>query len=218
MENYQISNKGSGTIFKNPLLEKLTRTHFAFPVILYFSVGIFSIIYCAVFYHPSLLLIGILFLCGILIFTLVEYLIHRFVFHFNAETAKEKEIKYKIHGVHHHYPKDRDRLVMPPLLSIVLALIFFIFFRLLFNENGLLLFGGFSCGYSLYLIIHYCVHRYRQPKNFMSFLWKHHSLHHYRSDESAFAVSNPFWDYLFGTMPDKKNGNKNDMEKLPDSR
>ena len=216
MEDYKISNKGTTALFKNPILESLTRTYFAVPVILFLVVGI---IFAAFSYFAKAISIGnilLLFLAGVLFFTLIEYLIHRFVFHFNAETEKEKLLQYKIHGVHHHYPKDKDRLVMPPVLSVGISAAFFFVFGFTMSNYAYPFFAGFVSGYSLYLFIHYAVHRYRQPKNFLSFWWKHHSLHHYKSDERAFSVTNPLWDYIFGTMPDKKTIAQGDKEKLPD--
>ncbi|MEI2759156.1 MAG: sterol desaturase family protein [Bacteroidia bacterium] len=216
MENREISNKGSATLFQNRLLERLTRTTFYFPVVLYLVIGMVTSVYCYFSLSIHILTIIGLFVTGVFIFTLVEYLIHRFVFHFKANTPRQHELKYKIHGVHHHYPKDKDRLAMPPLMSLTLAALFFLLYKWLFGNYGIALFSGFVSGYSIYLIIHYAVHRYRQPHNFLSILWKHHSLHHYRSDSSAFSVSNPMWDYIFGTMPDKKSIQKGDKEKLPD--
>lgn len=216
MDNFKISNTGTTELFSNPLLEKLTRTYFAFPVILYLAAGIVSVGLAYTLDGLGILSIILLFIGGAFFFTLIEYSIHRFIFHFNAETEKEKEIKYKIHGVHHHYPKDKDRLVMPPVISVLLASVFFFIFYFTMGKYSLAFFGGFVSGYSIYLLIHYAVHRYRPPKNFLSILWKHHSLHHYRSDDAAFGVSMPLWDYLFGTMPDKKSIKKEELESLPD--
>ena len=217
MENRKISNKGSATLFQNRLLERLTRTTFYFPVILFLLVGVATALYCYLSLKINVFIIVALFVAGLFAFTLVEYLIHRFVFHFNASTPGQELLKYKIHGVHHHFPKDKDRLAMPPFMSLTLAVLFFLLYKWLFGNYGIALFSGFVSGYSVYLIIHYAVHRYRQPRNFLSILWKHHSLHHYRSDNSALSVSNPMWDYIFGTMPDKKSIQKGDKEKLPDS-
>lgn len=216
MENFKVSNTGTTSLFKNPVLEKLTRTNFTFPVILFLAVGIASSVYGTLNNYTSAWVTIFLYPGGIFFFTFIEYIMHRFVFHFNAVTEKEKEIKYKIHGVHHHFPKDKDRLVMPPILSIGLSVVFFGIFWLV-SSNGVYAFwGGFLSGYSLYLIIHYSVHRFKQPKNFLSVLWKHHSLHHYRSDDSAFGVSNPMWDYIFKTLPPKKSIKKEELESLPD--
>ncbi|HNR20646.1 MAG TPA: sterol desaturase family protein [Bacteroidia bacterium] len=216
MENFKVSNTGTTSLFKNPILEKLTRTNFFFPVVLFLVVGLSSAAYGFFYNYSSALVSIVLFVGGIFFFTLIEYVMHRFVFHFNAVTEKEKEIKYKMHGVHHHYPKDKDRLVMPPVISIGLAVVFFGIFWLVSNKGVYAFWGGFLSGYSLYLIIHYSVHRFKQPKNFLSILWKHHSLHHYRSDDSAFGVSNPMWDYIFRTLPPKRSIKKEELESLPD--
>ncbi len=216
MENFKVSNTGTVSLFKNTVLERLTRTNFFFPVILFLIAGVASAIYGYENNFTSGLATTLLYAGGIFFFTFIEYVMHRFVFHFNAVTPKEKEIKYKMHGVHHHYPKDKDRLVMPPVLSIGLATVFFCVFWLISHKWVYAFWGGFLNGYSLYLFIHYSVHRFKQPKNFLSILWKHHSLHHYRSDDSAFGVSNPMWDYIFKTLPPKKSIKKEELESLPD--
>jgi sterol desaturase/sphingolipid hydroxylase (fatty acid hydroxylase superfamily) len=201
MNGFKINNKGSGKVFSNPVLDRLTRTHFAIPVVLYYTVGALTLGYGV--YSPEIRLVKYfwLFPAGMFLFSFVEYLIHRFVFHFKAETETAREVQYKIHGIHHQYPRDKDRLVMPPLMSMLLASIFLFLFLFSFGENGWLLFGGFMSGYSTYLMIHYAVHAWRPPSNFLKYLWKHHSLHHYAGDDGAFAVSFPLWDRIFGTMP-----------------
>ncbi|QQR94405.1 MAG: sterol desaturase family protein [Bacteroidota bacterium] len=166
MENRKISNKGSATLFQNRLLERLTRTTFYFPVILFLLVGVATALYCYLSLKINVFIIVALFVAGLFAFTLVEYLIHRFVFHFNASTPGQELLKYKIHGVHHHFPKDKDRLAMPPFMSLTLAVLFFLLYKWLFGNYGSALFSGFVSGYSVYLIIHYAVHRYRQPRNF----------------------------------------------------
>jgi 4-hydroxysphinganine ceramide fatty acyl 2-hydroxylase len=85
------------------------------------------------------------------------------------------------------------------------------------GDYGLIFFAGFVAGYSTYLIIHYAVHALKPPKNFLRYLWRHHSHHHYSSVDTAFGVSLPFWDVLFGTMPLAKGADKTRIEEqLPD--
>lgn len=221
MKDFKIDNQGSATLFKNPILEKLTRTHFAVPVLFYLILGLGFLFYS--FYVIKLEIYNILFLyfTGAFSFTFVEYLIHRFIFHFNAKTESEREIQYHMHGVHHEFPRDKDRLAMPPVLSIVISVLFFVLFYMLLGKYNFAFFPGFISGYSFYLLIHYAVHAIKPPRNFLKYWWKHHSLHHYQSDHAAFSVSMPLWDYIFGTMPAGKkkyqsqNGNKlSDHQKL----
>jgi sterol desaturase/sphingolipid hydroxylase (fatty acid hydroxylase superfamily) len=48
------------------------------------------------------------------------------------------------------------------------------------------------------------VHVYQPPKNFFKILWINHSVHHYKHGEYVFGVSSPLWDYVYGTMKEKK--------------
>lgn len=192
---------GAGRIFKNPVLEALTRTHIAVPLALFWSAGLLTLWYSIARLGITWLSAIAFFLCGALLFTLVEYLMHRFMYHIPADTEKRKRFQYVIHGVHHDHPRDKSRLALPPLLSVVLAVLFITLFRLALGPGGYAFGGGFLFGYSTYLLAHYCIHMYKPPKNFLAIIWKHHNLHHYVGDDGAFGVSSPLWDYIFGTMP-----------------
>ena len=192
-------------MFENPVLEGLTRTNFWFPVTMYYvaAAGIFIYgLFTETFLWWQILLYLTI---GLIVFSFVEYLVHRFLFHFPAVTKKQKEMLYTMHGVHHEFPRDKDRLVMPPVISVLLAIGFFFLFHAVIGKIVYLFYPGFIAGYSTYLFIHYAVHAYRPPNNFLKYLWKHHSLHHYKDTDTAFAVSFPLWDIMFGTMPKEKN-------------
>lgn len=204
MEEYKPVNKGTTQLFDNPVLEGLTRTNFWFPVSIYYILAVAVLSYGLITQSYNFWIIPVLFIGGLIIFSLVEYMIHRFLFHFPAKTQKQKELIYTVHGVHHEFPRDKDRLVMPPVVSIILAGVFFVSFYFLIGKYAFIFFPGFIAGYSTYLFIHYAVHAYKPPKNFLKYLWKHHSLHHYKDTDTAFAVSFPFWDIIFGTMPGER--------------
>ncbi|WP_258103225.1 sterol desaturase family protein [Marinoscillum sp. MHG1-6] len=194
---------GTKALFNNPLLEKLTRTHIAIPLII-FSVISASLIYFGIDYgYISALNAPLLFVGGLLTFTLVEYIMHRFVFHLTPHTPKQEKFAYTVHGVHHDYPKDKDRLAMPPPLSLLLAAGFFFLFRLIMGDFVFGFLPGFLMGYASYLWVHYMVHAFKPPKNFFKVLWVHHGIHHYKDENNAFGVSSPLWDYIFRTMPKK---------------
>jgi len=203
-------HKGSATLMKNPHLEKLTRTHIAFPLILFSGISVILIYYGIIekgIQFPNIIL---LFSIGFFFFTLVEYLMHRFLFHLPVTSQKREKFVYTIHGVHHDYPKDKSRLAMPPLLSLILATIFFIIFQSLMGNYSFGFLAGFLMGYNVYLSIHYSIHAFKVPGNFLKILWHHHSIHHYREPNRAFGVSSPFWDLVFGTMPEKADINEKD--------
>ncbi len=201
--NISPRNKGSKQLFNNPILERLSRTHISIPLIIFgaYSVGL---LYWSVT-HTSLSLWATLglFVLGLLTFTFVEYLVHRYVYHVSTHTEWRKTFQYKAHGVHHEFPKDKDRLAMPPLLSITVATILLLLFRLVMGDLTFAFLPGFLVGYASYLAIHYIVHIYQPPKNFFRVLWINHSIHHYKDGDSVFGVSSPLWDYIFGTIRPK---------------
>ncbi len=191
----------SGRIFHNPVLEALTKTHIAIPLTLFCGSGLASTAYgIAVLGLDPAGSIG-LFLVGAFFFTLVEYLVHRYFYHMAASDPKRARVQYIFHGIHHDHPRDKKRLALPPLMSVLVAVMFLGLFRLLLGGYGWAFGGGFMVGYATYLFAHYAIHILRPPRNFLSVIWKHHNLHHFADTDGAFGVSSPFWDHVFGTMP-----------------
>jgi len=192
----------SGQIFESPVLEALTRTHIAVPLTIFFGCGALSGFYSVNYLGLSVLATLSLYAAGSLFFTFIEYTAHRKLYHMGtAGSARKIRMQYVMHGVHHDHPRDKKRLALPPLVSIVLASAFMGLFYLVLGQGGIAFGGGFMTGYATYLMVHYAVHTMNPPKNFLSILWKHHNLHHYVGDSGAFGVSSPLWDHLFGTMP-----------------
>ena len=194
---------GSKRLFENPILEKLSRTHISVPLIIFFIYSS-GLLYWNVTHTSLTLWVSIvMFFVGMLTFTWVEYLIHRYIFHMPTFTKAREKLQYTLHGVHHDYPKDKERLAMPPLMSITISTILLFLFKLVLGDLVFSFLPGFLVGYALYLAIHYMVHAFQPPKNFLKWLWINHSVHHYKAGESVFGVSSPLWDYIYGTMKRK---------------
>lgn len=197
-------NHGTKQLFNNTILEKLTRTHIAVPLTV-FAVYASGLLYWSVTYtNLSVSLTVLLFFAGFIVFTWVEYQVHRHIFHLKPLTDWRKKFQYTVHGVHHEYPKDKDRLAMPPVLSITIATLLLFLLRLIMGDFVFAFLPGFLVGYALYLLIHYLVHAYAPPKNFLKHWWINHSIHHYKDGKIVFGVSSPFWDYVYGTMKSKE--------------
>ncbi len=202
-------NKGNATIFKNPFLESLTKTNLRSNIIVYGAVVIL-LIYNALYIKNIELIefIG-LFMVALFFWTFAEYMLHRFVFHWINENKFVQRFHFVMHGSHHLYPKDTERLLMPPVPGILMASMLFAIFYVIFSIIGYPnftwgFFPGFFLGYLLYSFLHRATHVVKPPKRF-KYIWKHHSLHHYKYPEKAFGVSNTLWDHVFGTMPPKNN-------------
>ena len=137
--------------------------------------------------------------------TFFEYIAHRFIFHLISERTSLTRFAYILHGNHHHYPRDRERLFMPPVPSLLIAAFIFGTLYLLMQVNAYMFFPGFMLGYLLYASIHYAIHAWHPPFTWMKPLWRNHHLHHYKNEHNGFGVSSTLWDHVFGTMFDLKN-------------
>ena len=196
-----ISNKDETVrMFKSDFMEAFSRVHFTVPLYIYVPV-ILVMLYLSIFvYNLSILNIVGLFIGGIAVWTLTEYLLHRFIFHYKAKSEFGKKIHFIFHGVHHDYPSDSKRLVMPPSVSIPLAVLFFFIFRLIFGNVFMLpFFAGFILGYLFYDISHYAIHHFNMHSKFWLAIKNHHMLHHFQDEYKGYGVSSPFWDYIFRT-------------------
>lgn len=199
--NY-TTNEEDARVYENPVLHALSKNHISAPLIIFYGGGSALSIYAFFKFELGAVSLLLYFLTGMLLFTLIEYLVHRFLYHL-PQVYEEGGVAYALHGIHHKYPKDKKRLVMPPVLSVVLASIILGINYFFMGGNGFPFTGGFLFGYAGYLTVHYVVHRFKPPKNFFKQLWIHHSIHHYKDDEVAFGVSSPLWDFVFRTMPKK---------------
>lgn len=190
-------------MFDNPIIELLSRSNPLLILILHLLI-IGSVLYYGLINIKSPVHIQfLLFISGIFIWTLAEYVIHRFVFHWRSENKILKLIHYALHGHHHENPTDSNHLFMPPIPVLVISFILFSLFFLLMNRYVFFFFPGFEFGYLVYSMIHYSVHLKPHKKGIMQKLWLHHGKHHYENPNSRYGVSTIFWDRIFRTLPEK---------------
>jgi len=137
---------------------------------------------------------------GVLLWTLLEYWLHRLLFHYQPQSARGRRLFWILHGVHHDWPADASRLVFPPAVSIPLAVLFWWTFTVLAgNTLRYPLMAGFACGYLAYDMLHYWVHHGRPTRSLGARLRRHHLAHHFRDPGRGFGVSSRLWDHVFGT-------------------
>ncbi len=188
----------SPRIFENSVLDKLSRVHWTVPLVVYLPVvALLGFVSLRAYSLPLVLALAAL---GYVLWTLTEYLGHRFLFHYELPGTIGARIHYLVHGVHHVHPNDPLRLVMPVLLSAPIMLIAHGVARLLFGMPlGYPVLMGFVVGYIGYDMVHYHVH-HRTPRTRLGIaLRRAHMLHHFRDPTRGFGVSAPYWDDVFGT-------------------
>jgi sterol desaturase/sphingolipid hydroxylase (fatty acid hydroxylase superfamily) len=139
------------------------------------------------------------YLGGLLAWSLLEYVAHRGSFHHAPTTRWQVAYVYLVHGVHHAYPDDSRRWVMPLVVTVPVALLFFFLFRVTLGAWAWPAFAGFLHGYLVYDLLHYFIHRGRLPTRLGRYLRQYHLAHHYASPDRHYGVSSPLWDIVFRT-------------------
>ena len=203
MMTEKINNKGQAQLFKNRYMEYLTKTNPLVIWSIYLPVLIIFPFYGLNFIHLPKMTAIVCFLTGVIFWTLVEYVLHRFVFHYQPISEMGKRMNYILHGNHHEFPRDRERLFMPAIPSIIISSCFFFTYYFILGNWSFLFFPGFMLGYLLYGSMHYAIHAYNPPFKWMKGLWRNHHLHHYKHANAGFGVSSTLWDHIFGTMYSK---------------
>jgi 4-hydroxysphinganine ceramide fatty acyl 2-hydroxylase len=199
-ERLYISNKNETVrMFESDFMEFFSRVHPVTPLVLYLPV-VGYMLYVSVWQRQlSTAAVMALFLLGVLLWTLTEYLIHRYIFHYKPKTRWGKQLHFVIHGVHHDYPNDARRLVMPPVISVPLAFLFFGLFLLIFGSLAPAVFAGLVFGYLCYDMLHYATHHLAMKRGVWLWLKQYHLRHHFKDDHVGYGISSPLWDYVFRT-------------------
>jgi sterol desaturase/sphingolipid hydroxylase (fatty acid hydroxylase superfamily) len=205
--NERVGTKRPETcrMFENDLLERFSRIHPATPFVVWIPVILFVLYRSWTRQDTSVTGTFATVLTGVVAWTLAEYVLHRWVFHWTNDSPFGKRVHFLFHGVHHDFPSDKDRLVMPLLLSVPLGVMFYtLFLAVLGLRIAEPAFAGFAVGYLCYDGTHYAVHHFKQTSRIGRYIKRHHMLHHHADHDGGFGVSTPLWDHVFRTMPDVK--------------
>jgi 4-hydroxysphinganine ceramide fatty acyl 2-hydroxylase len=196
-----ISNKDETVrMFDNNFLEALSKIHFTVPLYIYIPV-ILAFLYRGIcLLNINIMNLISLIVLGIIVWSLTEYVLHRFIFHYVPDSEFGRRIHFIFHGVHHDYPSDSRRLVMPPSVSLPLAVLFYFLFYLIIGKVFVAPFmAGFLTGYLFYDMTHYAVHHFNMHNKFWLAIKNHHMKHHYQDPAKGFGVSSSVWDKIIGT-------------------
>ncbi len=188
-------------LFKSNFMESLTHVHPVVPLLFWSPVVVFLLWRALNVHNLPVLQVAALVLPSLVIWTLAEYLLHRFVFHFTATGTAGKWVVYLFHGVHHDEPNDKTRLVMPPAGAIIVMACLWPLFSAVIPAPWAEPFTAFFIvGYLLYDYIHYATHHFAMRHPVLKAIKHHHMRHHFSSKNAKYGVSSPLWDLVFGTM------------------
>jgi len=223
MGEFCVSNRDESVrMFRSDLLERTTYVHPLIPHLIYVPIVVALLWLSPLGVAES----ALYFLIGLLVWTFLEYLLHRFAFHAPEAVMRETHeisagltldqpvipalptLRHKIyfifHGVHHEYPSDSRRLVMPPVASIPMGLVAWLIISTILAESAIPTFAGLLTGYLIYDSTHFVVHHRSVPTPFGKLLKRTHMRHHFLDPDENYGVSSPLWDIVFGTYGGKK--------------
>jgi sterol desaturase/sphingolipid hydroxylase (fatty acid hydroxylase superfamily) len=195
-------------VFKSDFLESFTHISpatvagFWLPIVVLLLV--YAVLTAFVAAFPWYIPLG--FIIGLFLWTLAEYLLHRFLFHHRPTTPRQERIFFLVHGIHHAQPQDKTRLVLPvpvtfPLAVLVFGLCYLIMAVMLHSREWVApLMAGFLAGYLVYDLTHYAQHHFPMRAGYAKFIKRYHMQHHYKDPNTRFGVSSPIWDWVFRTQ------------------
>lgn len=135
-------------------------------------------------------------LAGILCWSLVEYLLHRYLGHEINTRVRFRKEHLKHHFIENYFAPTKVKalvafivvagitLTLTPLLGARLAVSFAL---------------SFTCFYLFYEFLHRSLHEHQFRSNWLRTLQSHHLHHHQRAVVGNYGVTSPLWDRVFGT-------------------
>jgi sterol desaturase/sphingolipid hydroxylase (fatty acid hydroxylase superfamily) len=140
-----------------------------------------------------------LIVAGLFVWTLFEYAMHRWLFHWESDLPAVRWFVYLIHGNHHASPNDPLRGLMPLPVSVSVGSLIWLACLALMGAKGTWLLLGFMTGYVLYDAVHFACHQWQMRGRIGGMFKRHHMRHHYVDEDGNFAISALFWDRIFGS-------------------
>jgi len=193
-------------VFPQPIIESLSHTRWQAVALVWLTVAAYliytgySIIQLTI--HIKLLLLCVLVCVGMCAWTLLEYIIHRCIFHSSPGSSPLLiSLHFILHGIHHKVPFDSGRLVMPiPVACVTYMLLYSLLALTLAPATMYCVLAGITLGYVRYDLTHYYLHNAHPQKGTHLYrLKRRHIYHHFSNHSKCYGVSTSFWDHVFGT-------------------
>ena len=185
------------TLFRNARLERFTIISFRAFALLWSvvlpAIGCVGLAYAPSGWAPALIVLGWL------VWTLTEYALHRYAFHFETRSPLLRRAVFIIHGNHHADSNDPLRNLMPPVVSLPVGALIWAVSVAIAGPVGTWFVLGFMMGYVAYDIVHYACHQFPMKGRFARALKTHHMRHHHRHAGGNYAITGMIWDRVFAT-------------------
>ena len=188
-------------MFDSDFFEFFSKVHPATPFVLYIPAGLFVLGYALALGYTAPLWIAAMLPVGWFAWQMMEYFLHKSLFHWEGTGPFTRRMHEILHGYHHKYPDDDDRLVMPigaslPVVLLIAGGLYFL------HQPALTIpfWAGLLFGYLWYDFIHYSTH-FRPPRTeWGKRMRSHHMAHHFAVPDKNYGISHMWLDKLLGSM------------------
>lgn len=212
----EYNRHASGRLFENAFLERSSRVKPVTPFLFYIPI-ILGLQAWALWTGLTTLGWSVaMWVVGWVAWQWMEYVMHRSLFHWEGSGPLTRKFHDIIHGYHHLYPDDLDRLVMPLGASIPLALVI---------AGGLWLIGapyatlpffvGLVASYLWYDFMHHYLHAKSPTSKWAKNLRAHHMAHHFNTPDKNFGISHTYIDKLLGSTRQRPTRNEDSPSDVP---
>jgi sterol desaturase/sphingolipid hydroxylase (fatty acid hydroxylase superfamily) len=138
---------------------------------------------------------------GMLVWTLIEYLLHRFLLHYRPQRPALLAVVEKLHLGHHRNPQDESKVTVPVSGSLPIAGGLLGLYRLMTGswQVAALLMTGSIAGYLYYETVHFWIHCGARRGRWLGQQRANHLSHHFKDQTRCFGVTTQVWDLILGT-------------------
>jgi len=139
---------------------------------------------------------------GLLSWSLFEYVMHRFIFHYDARSTLGRKFLYHAHISHHENPVSKSQISASLILGLPIGAVYWPLAWVVTGSwvAASWLFIGLAAGFFSYKWVHFQCHHRRSRLRLLRYLRHYHLLHHYKTTELRFGVTSPLFDFVFGTF------------------
>ncbi len=183
--------------FKNPILESLAYTSALTLNLVFIPLALYFIFLS--FYHHAITIACLGIFAGLFLWSFIEYVMHRFAFHFKIKNEKLRKLHAIFHLSHHEFMHDKRKYQSLMLLSLPSTILYYYLLKSLLGSYVEPVFAGLIIGYVMYEFTHYSTHSMKMDSLLVKHLKQHHMHHHCLNPEKNFGVTSAFWDIVFKT-------------------
>lgn len=140
---------------------------------------------------------ALLIVCGVLAWSLAEYLLHRFLGHDKRTWPNPFATEHTRHHSQGDYFAPTYKKAVAALATVAVTAPLAV--RLLGPQHGATISGAFVAMYLIYEWQHRRAHTHAGIGPYGAFVRRHHFHHHFGNPKSNHGVTSPLWDVVFGT-------------------